>query len=493
VLAGAVLGMSLAALDQLIMATALPRIAGELHDLGHGAWVFTGYLITSTCGLMLWGRLGDLYGRRRVLQTAIALFVVASALAGQSRSMLELIGGRALQGAAAGALVNVPYAIVGDLVPARLRGKYLSYLAATWAASSLLGPLVGGLLVDGPGWRWIFYVHVPAGLAALLLLRALDLPTARVQHRLDVAGALLLVGAVGSLVLALAVGANRPHSAGLASGLLGASALLGLLFVRQERRVPEPLVPLAMFAHRDVRVAAAGNFLFGVANFATAIVIPLFAVVVMGTSATLGGLMLLPLALGLFAGNVFVGRRIAQTGRYRVYPAAGLVLYMLAVYLMTTAGPHTSPLALLLYTFVAGLGSGGITPVVVLALQTSVPPRDLGAASALASFSRQMGQAIGTALLGAVLAARLTHHLDRLVPAGQRAGLSLEQLRDSPERAAALAPELRALSGRAFDAAITETLWAMLAVALLTALVFLWLRERRLDEAHPPAGSAPVQ
>jgi MFS family permease len=492
--AGAVLALSLASLDALSVATALAAIAADLGDLGQSSWLFTWYLLASTCAMLVWGKLGDLYGRRRVLQIAIAWFMLASLATGFARSMEELALGRALQGVASSALLSLPNALAADLVPARERGRYLAFFSGTWAATSLVGPLIGGLLVDGPGWRWIFWFNVPTALIAAALLSALRTAGARVAHAIDYAGVLLLVGAVGPLVLAASLGGRLwPWLSWPSAALLGASALLVPAFVWRQRRAPEPLLPVQMFSSPVVRAAAGANFVFGLANFAVTIFIPLFAVVVMGTSATRAGLMLAPVSVGLFFSAFWVGRRIALTGRYRIYPPLGMALYAACLLLFMRMGPHTSTAVLFLCSLGLGVGSGPMSPVIVISLQNAVSQRDVGAASALASFSRQIGQALGTAALGALVAARLAEHLGRLAPAAEQRGLSARALAEGVELIRGLPPELRADVIEAFRLAIADGYAAMLGVILVAAAILLRLPQVQLATRVGESAASQVE
>jgi EmrB/QacA subfamily drug resistance transporter len=479
--AGAMLALSLASLDSLIVATALTAIAGDLGDLGQSAWLFTWYLLASTCSMLLWGRLGDLYGRRRVLQFAVACFTLASLATGFSRSMADLAVGRALQGMFSSALLALPNALAAELVPARERGKYLAFFTGTWAVTSLLGPLVGGLFVDGLGWRWIFWFNVPTALLAIALLSALRAPAAAVRHPLDLSSAALLIGGVGSLVLAATLGGRAwAWLSWSSAALVAASAVLVTAFALRQLRAREPLLPVAMFASPVVRVGAAANFVFGLANYAVMIFIPLFAVVVMGTSATLAGLMLAPVSVGLFVAAALVGRRIALTGRYRAYPPVGLVFYALCLLGFLRFGPETPPWVLALFSLGLGLGSGPMSPVIVISIQNAVPQSDVGAASALAAFSRQIGQALGTAALGALMSTRLAGHLAELAPAAERDGLSHRALSEGAELIRSLPAGLRADVIEAFRLSIHDGYVAMIAVMLGAALVLLRLPQVQL-------------
>jgi len=466
VLSAAMLGLSVASLDQMILSSAAPAISAELGGLARTPWLFTAYLLTTACTMPLWGRLGDLFGRRRVFQAAIAIFVAAALLAGSSRTMGELVLARALQGIGGGGLLTLPNAIIADVVPLRLRAAYYAFGSGVWAVSSLVGPLVGGLLVDGPGWRTIFYCHAPLGLAgSALFSAAYRIEGARVARRIDAPGALWLAASVGSLLLLCSgAGLEFPLASLRAAGLAGASLAAGAAFLWRERRAPEPLLPLALLRLPAVPAALATSFLFGFANFGIGIFIPLFAVTVAGATATAAGLRLMPVTLGMFLASMFVGRRIAAHGRFRRFPPIGLAFFAAGLLLYSTLRADSQPALPFLYAFVAGIGSGMINPVVTYALQHAVPSDSLGIATALPAFFRSIGQSVGTALLGAVLVARLDRHLAALAP---EAGLRAVSLRASPQ-------EIHAL-GSPLEGAVIEAFRQSLGDVFLCMVLFLGL------------------
>jgi EmrB/QacA subfamily drug resistance transporter len=407
--AAIVLAMLPAVLDQTILATALPTIAADLGRLTDLSWVVTAYVVAATASTPLWGKLGDRHGRKRLLEIALASFVTASALCGIAQTMTELIFVRAAQGVAAGGLMTLAMAAVGDLVAPRERGRYQGYIAATFAAATVLGPLVGGLLVQGPGWRWVFYVNLPVGVAALAGLRlrlpapATDAPT----RPLDVTGAALLVGATSAFMLVCVWGGDR-HGWGSPAilALIGATLGLGAALVARERRAADPIVPLALLRTRSVAVASTALFLGTASLFAVTVFVPLFLQTATGATPTEAGLLLAPMMLGTTASTILSGRFIARTGRYKRFPIIGLGLMATALVVLAAvagdASRTTTGIGLVLF----GIGFGMVTQVLVVAVQNSVDRRELGMATAATGFFRALGGAVGAAALGAVFAAQ---------------------------------------------------------------------------------------
>lgn len=476
VLAGCMLGLSVASLDQMILSSAAPAISAELGGLARTPWLFTAYLLTTACTMPLWGHLGDLFGRRPVFQAAILIFVGAALLAGNSHTMGELVLARALQGIGGGGLLTLPNAIIADVVSVRMRAAYYAFGSGVWAISSLVGPLVGGLLVDGPGWRYIFYSYLPLGLAGIALFSvAYRIQESRVAHRIDLLGALLLAASIGSLLLLCSgAGLEFPLWSLPAAGL-GAAFLAGLAaFALHERRASEPLLPLELLRLPAVPAALVTSFFFGLGNFGIGVFIPLFAITVNGASATGAGMRLMPVTVGMFFASMAVGRRIAATGRFRHFPPIGLVAFATGVSLYATLERDSSTALALAFSFLAGIGSGMINPVVTFALQHTVPRESLGLATALPAFFRSIGQSVGTALLGAVLVARLDLHLLALAPGS---GLRAESLRASPAEIHALGEPLESAVIEAFREALADVFLTMALFFGLALLAALRLRD----------------
>ncbi|MET0771361.1 MAG: MDR family MFS transporter [Solirubrobacteraceae bacterium] len=407
--AAIVLAMLPAVLDQTILATALPTIAGSLGELSDVSWVVTAYVVAAAATTPLWGKLGDRHGRKTLLEAALALFLLASAACGLAQDITFLVAARMVQGVAAGGLMTLAMASVADIVEPRERGRYQGYVAATFAVATIAGPLLGGLIVEHIGWRWVFYVNLPLGLAALAGLHT-RLPAPPVEpgtHRLDLLGAGLLAAATCALLLACVWGGDR-YAWGSATilGLLGAAAALGTLLVVRERRVADPVVPLDLLRTRTVALASAALFVATATLFSINVFIPLFLQVTTGASPTEAGLLLVPAMLGITLSTTLAGRAIAKTGRYRAYPAVGLALMTagLALLAVVTGDPSRTTTGIGLAVF--GLGFGLVGQVLVVAVQNDVPRTRLGVAMATTTFFRGLGGAIGAAALGAVFAAR---------------------------------------------------------------------------------------
>jgi EmrB/QacA subfamily drug resistance transporter len=407
--AAIVAAMLPAVLDQTILATALPTIAADLGRLTDLSWVVTAYVVAATASTPLWGKLGDRHGRKRLLEIALAGFITTSALCGLAQDMTQLIVTRSIQGVAAGGLMTLAMAAVGDLVPPRERGRWQGYIAATFAAATVLGPLVGGLLVEGAGWRWVFYVNLPVGLIALAGLR-LKLPAAtddRPAQPLDVSGAALLAAATTAFMLTCVWGGERyGWGSPTILALITVTVALGAALVLRERRAADPIVPLALLRTRSVAVASAALFLGTAALFSITVFVPLFLQTATGASPTEAGLLLAPMMLGTTLSTTLSGRFIARTGRYKRFPVMGLALMAGALVLLAALAGDPSRIATGLGLVVFGLGFGMVTQVLVVAVQNSVDRRELGVATAATGFFRALGGAVGAAALGAVFAAR---------------------------------------------------------------------------------------
>ena len=411
--AAIVLAMLPAVLDQTILATALPTIATDLGRISDVSWVVTAYVVSAAALTPLWGKLGDRRGRKLLLEIALVMFVSASALCGAAQDITQLIVLRAVQGAAAGGLMALAMAVVGDLVSPRERGRYQGYIAAAFAAATVAGPLVGGLLADHAGWRWVFYVNLPIGAAALAGLRArLPAPAGeRPESRLDAAGAALLAAATAAFMLVCIWGGDRyAWDSAQILGLVAVTVVLAVALVRRARRVPDPIVPLDMLRTPTVAVVSVALFLTTATIFAITVFVPLFVQTTTGASPTRAGLLLIPMMLGITFSTTVSGRIITRTGRYKRFPVAGLALMTIALALLAVFAANPSRTTIDIGIVVFGLGFGMVTQVLVVAVQNSVDRRQLGIATATTGFFRALGGAVGAAALGAVFASRSGTH-----------------------------------------------------------------------------------
>ena len=484
VLSGLMLGMLLAALDQTIVATALPTIVGDLHGLNHLSWVVTAYLLTTTLSTPLYGKISDLYGRKKIFQVAIVIFLIGSALSGLARNMDELIIFRALQGLGGGGLMALAMAIVGDIVSPRERGRYQGYFGGVFVLASVGGPLVGGVLTDHLTWRWIFYINIPVGILALVITSAvlrLPLPVRRTTS-IDFVGALLVTAAVTPLILVTVWGGTTyPWASTTIVGLVVASIVMLGAVLWWERRAPEPIFPPRVF-RRSVVVAAVGMTFFVAATmFAVTIYMPVYLQLVDGMSATRSGVYLLPLMAGMLTTSIVSGRLVSRLGRYRMFPIMGTSLMTIGMWLFTHLTAHTSLVETCVYMAVFGVGMGMTMQIVVVAVQNAVDRRDLGTATSSISFFRNIGAAVGTALLGAILAARLGFWLPRLVHGDRNLNLS-QSFTITPKALHALTPGVHAEVVESFVRALHVVFLVGIPLSGLALVCALALKEMPLHD-----------
>ncbi len=418
VFSGLMIGMFLAALDQTIVGTALPTIVNSLHGLNHISWVVTAYLLTSTISTPLYGKLSDQFGRKGLYQVAIVIFLVGSALSGLSQNMAQLIAFRGIQGLGAGGLMALAFTIIADVVSPRERGRYQAYFGATFALSSIAGPLLGGVFTDNLSWRWIFYVNIPIGIVALVVTSAvLKLPFRRQAHKIDFLGSgLMLVGVTAALLVTVWGGTQYAWGSTVIIGLAIAAAVLITAFVLWERKAAEPILPPNLYHLGIFRVSTSVSFLLAMIMFGAVIYLPLYLQLVDGVSAMVSGLLMIPMMLGVLGASILSGQVVSRTGRYKVFPVVGSVLVTVGMVLLSHLGLHTSHLTMSLYVIVLGTGMGMTMQVMVLSVQNAVPTAQMGAATAAVTFFRSLGGAFGTSLFGAVFIAGLSHWIVRLVP-----------------------------------------------------------------------------
>ncbi|MFG3600249.1 MDR family MFS transporter [Micromonospora chersina] len=416
---GLMTGMLLAALDQTIVGTALPTIVGELGGINHYSWVVTAYLLASTASTPLYGKMADLYGRRPVFLFSIGTFLLGSLLAGLSQNMNQLIVTRGVQGIGAGGLLTLAFTIISDVVPPRERGRYQGLFGAVFGIASVAGPLVGGYFAE-TNWRWIFYINVPLAILAIVVCYHVMrlVPFQRREHSVDWVGAGLLVAGVSCLLLALSWGGNQyAWGSGVIIGLLVAGAVLGVLFVLQEARVKEPILPLRLFRSPTFALANSAGFVLGLVMFGSIIFIPLYLQIVKGASPTKSGLLMLPMMAGIIFTSIITGRAMSRIGRYKWFPVAGAAVLVAGMLLFRQLQVATSLWVAFGFMVVIGVGLGLCMQSLILGVQNSVDPRDLGAGTSSATFFRSLGGSFGVAILGAVLSSRLTSELAGRLPA----------------------------------------------------------------------------
>ena len=493
IFAALLLVLLLASLDQTIVSTALPTIVGDLGGLNHLSWVVTAYLLTATVAGPLYGKLGDLYGRKLVLQAAIVIFLVGSALCGLAQGMTELILFRALQGLGAGGLIVVTLAVVGDIIPPRERGRYQGYFGAVFGVSTIIGPLLGGFFVDNLTWRWIFYVNVPIGVVALAVIAvAFRTQADHLRHDMDYLGAVLLAGDLTSIVLFTSLGGTTwAWGSWQIVSLVVASIVLLPAFILVERRAAEPILPLTLFRERTFAVTSAVGFIVGFALFGAVTFLPLYLQITKGSSPTSSGLELTPLMAGVLVTSILSGNLITRWGRYKPFPIAGTALMAIGLFLLSRLQVGTPTWQVLGSAVVLGLGLGMVMQVLVLAVQNAVDRRNMGVATSGSTLFRQIGGSIGVSIFGAIFASRLAAELASRLPAGARVPRAT-----NPAAIRALPPQVRSVFEQAFAAALhpvflTAAGVALLAFALAWLIPDLGLRDTVAALPEVPPGTEP--
>jgi EmrB/QacA subfamily drug resistance transporter len=479
ILGALMLGMFLASLDQTIVATALPTIAGDLHGLNHLSWVVTAYLLTSTISTPLWGKLGDLYGRKNLFQLSIIIFLAGSMLSGLSPHMIELIAFRAVQGVGAGGLMVGAQAIIGDVVPARQRGRYMGYFGAVFGLSSVLGPLAGGWFTQHLSWRWVFYINVPIGVVALFAIAAvLHIPVKRVPHQIDWLGTALLSAGVTAIILLTTWGGTQYAWGSRTIVELGVSAAALLVaFCLVETRAAEPVIPLGLFRNRTFTAASGVGFIIGFSMFGAIVYLPLYLQTVHGASPTASGLELLPVVGGMLCTFIMSGRLVTRTGRYKIFPIVGSAVLAGGLALLSRLGPHTSFALAAVYMVVVGLGIGLVMQVLVVAVQNSVPFAQLGTATSTATFFRTIGAVFGVSALGTVFNNQLLTQLRAHASAAQLKLLHGSSVAANPAQINRLPPAQRLVFVGAFSHALQIVFLVAVPFTVLAFLLSWFMKE----------------
>jgi len=494
VMGGLMAGMFLAALDQSIVGVALPTITSELGGLSKLSWVVTAYLLTQTASTPLWGKISDLYGRKRIFQAAIVIFLIGSLLSGMSQTIGELIAFRAVQGLGGGGLFALALATMGDIVPPRERGKYGGYFGAVFGTSSVLGPLLGGFFTDGPGWRWIFYINIPIGIAALVITStALTMKHVRREHTIDYLGATAIVASVSLLLLYTSwAGPQHGWFSAVAILLVVAGLALAALFVFVESRAAEPIIPLELFRISVFRTSNFYSFILGFAMFGAIVFLPVYLQVVHGYSPTKSGLAFLPMVVGIFSTSISSGIAMSKTGRYKVFPILGATMVVLALFMLSTLSVGTPYWQAAIWFYLFGAGLGFSMQIVVTIVQNAVDRQYMGVATSSVAFFRSMGGTFGAAVFGAILTSRLATHLQALLgTSGGSAPISgsdtsnVQKIQHLPE-------PVKGLVLKAFADSLHDVfLWAIPVV--LVALVTAFLIKELPLKARQSAAEEPSQ
>ena len=486
VFAGLLVSMLLSSLDQTIFSTALPTIVGELHGVNHMLWVTTAYLVAATIMMPIYGKLGDLLGRKGLFIGALTVFLVGSAIGGLAQDMTWLIVARAVQGIGGGGLMILSQAIIADVVPVRERSKYMGVMGAVFGVSSVAGPLLGGWFTESIGWRWAFWINIPLGLAAIASAAVfLRLPRHHTKVRFDVWGTITMAIAVTSIILVASWGGTE-HEWGspTINALIVLAVVFSAAFVLAEHRAAEPIIPLSVFRNRNFVLATSAGLFVGVAMFGTIAYLPTYLQMVAGVDATVSGLLMIPMILGLMAAALTTGQLAARTGRYKWMPIASMIVLGVGLWLLSTLTPTTPLWVLLAYLFIVGSGVGLAMQILVLVVQNSFPDRQVGTATGANNFFREIGASLGAAVVGALFTSRLTDLLAERLPEGGQAG---DANSFTPELVNGMPDALREAVVGAYNDALTPVFAALIPMLVIGLVLAVFIKEVPLRASLEPA------
>ncbi|HEX6452469.1 MAG TPA: MDR family MFS transporter [Trebonia sp.] len=493
VLPGLMMAMLLAMLDQLIVGTALPRIVGDLGGVTHLSWVVTAYVLASTVTTPFYGKLGDMYGRKKFFIAAIVIFLAGSALSGLSHSMAELITFRAIQGLGAGGLMVGAMATIGEIVPPRERGKYMGYMMVIMMLATIGGPLLGGWITQSFSWRWIFYINLPIGGAALVYMMAtLHLPKRRVEHRIDYLGGILLAIVSAAIILIATWGGTQYHWGSVqVLGLIVITVVALIAFLFVESRAKEPMLPLHVFKNRNFSVTMVLTFFVGLGMFGAMTFLPLYQQTVQGATPTISGLLLTPMMVGSMITSVAAGQLVTKTGKYKLFPILGGGIMAVGMFLLTNLGPNTSRFDSGLYYAVLGLGMGFLMQMVSLISQNSVEMRDMGVASSARMYFQQIGGSLGVAAFGALFASRLN---SAIASAKGASGVHLQISGGSfdPAQVTRLSAAAKEVVFAAISHGIQGVFYAVLPTAIMVFILAWFIKEVPLRGRGTPGEQQPA-
>ncbi|MGC0363956.1 EmrB/QacA subfamily drug resistance transporter [Rhodococcus sp. 27YEA15] len=481
VFVGLMITMLLASLDQMVFSTALPTIVGELHGVNHMVWVTTAYILASTIMMPVYGKMGDLIGRKGLFIGAISIFIVGSIIGGMSHDMTTLIAGRAVQGLGGGGLILLSQAIIADVVPARQRGRYMGAMGGVFALASVAGPLLGGWFTESIGWRWAFWINIPLGLLAIASAVAfLHLPKPnRGKPRIDYLGMALVATAATCLILFTTWGGNTyAWGSGIIIGLMIGSVVAAVAFVYVERRAAEPVIPMHLFAQKNFVLTTSAGLVIGIAMFGALAYLPTYIQMVTGKNATEAGLMMIPMMAGLLVASIGSGQLVSRTGRYKVFPIVGTSIVAVALVLLSRLTPSTSLVVFGLYIALMGVGLGLVMQILILIVQNTFPAGEVGTATASNNFFRQIGASLGSAVVGSLFASRLTNLLSERLPAGASAGGDANSL--TPEVLWKLPARVREIIVGSYNDALAPIFMYLVPLVIAAVILLLFVTEKPL-------------